>query len=174
MESDPSFSLMMDPTISEIFYYLIATQNMCELAERRVLEGEKIPHSEKIFSLFEPFTELINRGKVPYPIEFGHRVFIIQDSAGFIVHSQVMGIGVTDEKVLVDAIKNLQNRFNNRIRAVSFDKGFWTPNNLKELSGIVPLVGLPKKGRRSTVSCVQIFHATSRNCLFSDRHYLIS
>jgi hypothetical protein len=32
-ESDPSFSLMMDPTISEIFYYLIATQNMCELAE---------------------------------------------------------------------------------------------------------------------------------------------
>lgn len=149
MESDPSFSLLMDPTISEIFYYLIATQNMCELAERRVLEGEKIPHSEKIFSLFEPFTELINRGKVPYPIEFGHRVFVIQDSAGFIVHSQVMGIGVTDEKVLVDAIKKLQNRFNNRIRAVSFDKGFWTPNNLKELSGIVPLVCLPKKGKRS-------------------------
>ncbi len=147
--SDPSFSLVADPTISEIFYYLIATQNMCELAERRVLEGEKIPHSEKVFSLFEPFAELINRGKVPYPIEFGHRVFIIQDSAGFIVHSQVMGIGVTDEKVVVDAIKKLQKRFNDRIRAASFDKGFWTPNNLKELSGILPLVCLPKKGKRS-------------------------
>jgi len=149
MELDPSFSLVMDPSISEIFYYLVATQNMCELAERRVLEGEKIPHSEKIFSLFEPFTELINRGKVPYPIEFGHRVFIIQDSAGFIVHSQVMDIGVTDEKVLVDAMKKLQDRFNDRIRAASFDKGFWKPNNLKDLSGIVPLVCLPKKGKRS-------------------------
>jgi IS5 family transposase len=148
-KSDPSFSFINDPTISEIMYYLIATQNMCELAERRVLEGEQIPHSEKIFSLFEPFTELINRGKTPYPIEFGHRVFIVQDSAGFIVHSQVMGIGVTDEKVLVDAMKKLQDRFNDRIRAASFDKGFWTPNNLKELSGIVPLMCLPKKGKRS-------------------------
>jgi hypothetical protein len=149
MELDPAFSLVMDPSISEIFYYLAATQNMCELAERRVLEGEKIPHSEKIFSLFEPYTELINRGKVPYPIEFGHRVFIIQDSAGFLVHAQVMGIGVTDEKVIVDAMKKLQDRFNNRIRAASFDKGFWTPNNLKELSGIIPLVCLPKKGKLS-------------------------
>ena len=62
-----------------------------------------------------------------------------------------MGIGVTDEKVIVDTMKKLQDRFNNRIRIASFDKGFWTPNNLKELSDIVPLVCLPKKGKRSKV-----------------------
>jgi hypothetical protein len=150
-ELNPTFSFEIDSRMSEILYFINATQNMCELAERRVFEDEKIPNSEKIFSLFEPFTELINRGKMPFPIEFGHRVLVIQDGGGFIVHAEVMGIGVTDEKVIVDTMKKLQDRFNNRIRIASFDKGFWTPNNLKELSDIVPLVCLPKKGKRSKV-----------------------
>jgi len=53
-----------------------------------MLEGQTIPHAEKVFSLFEPDTELINRAKLPYPIEFGHRVLIVEDSAGFIVKAQ--------------------------------------------------------------------------------------
>ncbi|RLB76654.1 MAG: ISNCY family transposase, partial [Deltaproteobacteria bacterium] len=70
-ELNPTFSFEIDSRMSEILYFINATQNMCELAERRVFENEKIPNSEKIFSLFEPFTELINRGKMPFPIEFG-------------------------------------------------------------------------------------------------------
>ena len=126
------------------------TEYMYNLANRRVLQGEKIPNPEKVFSFFEPDTELINRGKVPHSIEFGHRVLVMQDSAGFIVHSQVLGIGVTDEKVLVDVMKKLQDRFNGKICSASFDKGFWTPNNLAELSKIVLVACLPKKGKRST------------------------
>jgi len=60
-----------------------------------------------------------------------------------------MGIGFTDEKVIVEVMKNLQERYDNQILAASFDKGFWTPTNLKQLSEIIPLVALPKKGRRS-------------------------
>ncbi|MBW1803541.1 MAG: hypothetical protein JRJ85_22785 [Deltaproteobacteria bacterium] len=118
---------------------------MYDLAKRRVLQGEKIPNPEKGFSLFEPDPELINRGKMPYPIEFSHRVLVVEDSAGFIVHFQVMGIGVTDEKVLVDVMKKLQERFNGNIYSAIFDRGFWTPNNLAELSEIVQVACLPKK-----------------------------
>ena len=144
-----SSSFQIDSRTEEMFYFINATQYMCELAERRVFEKEKIPNSEKIFSLFEPFTELINRGKTPLPIEFGHRVLVMQDAGGFIIHAQVMGIGVTDEKIIVETMKDLQRRFNNRIRIASFDKGFWTPNNLKDLSEILELVCLPKKGKRN-------------------------
>jgi hypothetical protein len=70
---------------SELQYFLGATEYMIDLAARRVLENQRIPHAEKVFSLFEPDTELINRGKVPYPIEFGYRVLIVKDSAGFIL-----------------------------------------------------------------------------------------
>lgn len=148
-ESDPSFSMVADEDVSEIYHFLFATEYMCELAQRRVFEGEEIPNREKIFSLFEQATELINRGKKPCPYEFGHRILVIQDSAGFIIHARVMGIGMTDEKVLVGTMKKLQEKFNDKIRIASFDKGFWTPNNLRELSDIVETPCLPKKGRRS-------------------------
>ena len=134
---------------SELQYFLGATEYMTDLAARRMLEGQTIPHAEKVFSLFEPDTELINRGKLPYPIEFGHRVLIVEDSAGFIVKAQVMEPGQTDEKTPVLLMTELQNRFHGKIKAASFDKGFWSPANLQEISAIVPLVALPKKGKRS-------------------------
>jgi len=128
---------------------------MIDLAARRVLENQKIPHAEKVFSLFEPDTELINRGKVPYPIEFGHRVLIVEDSAGFILKAQVMEPGQTDEKIPVSLMSELQQRFEGKIKAASFDKGFWSPENLQELSAIVPLAVLPKKGRHSVADAAR-------------------
>lgn len=142
-------SVFYDNMISELHYFIAGTEYVSELAKRRILNGESISNPEKVFSLFEPDTELINRGKSPHPIEFGHRVLIVEDKAGFIIHSKMMDIGFTDEKVLVDVMKKLQDRYNGKIRAASFDKGFWTPHNLKELSDIVPLAVLPKKGKRS-------------------------
>ena len=137
----------LNTEISDLQYYLAGTEIVFDLAKRRVLDGETIPHSEKVFSLFEPDTELINRGKKPNPIEFGHRVLIGQDNAGFILHSEVMGIGVTDEKTAVDAVDRIHKKFNKKVHAASFDKGFWNRSNLEELLKRVTIVALPKKGR---------------------------
>ena len=147
--SHEALAVHYDNIISELYYFIAGTEYVCELASRRILKGESIKNPEKVFSLFEPDTELINRGKSPYPIEFGHRVLVVQDSAGFIIHSKMMDIGFTDEKILLEVMQKLQTRFNGKILAASFDKGFWTPHNLKELSGVVKLAVLPKKGRRS-------------------------
>jgi hypothetical protein len=134
---------------SELQYFLGATEYMADLATRRMIAQETIAHEEKVFSLFEPDTELINRGKSPQPIEFGHRVLIVEDSAGFIVHARVMEPGQTDEKTPVALMTELQSRFHGKIKAASFDKGFWSPSNLQDLSAIVPLAVLPKKGKRA-------------------------
>lgn len=134
---------------SELQYFLGATEYMADLATRRVLDDQTISHTEKVFSLFEPDTELINRGKTPQPIEFGHRVLIVEDRAGFIVHACVMEPGQTDEKTPVALMAELQRRFHGKIKAASFDKGFWSPSNLQDLSAIVPLAVLPKKGKRA-------------------------
>jgi hypothetical protein len=47
------------------------------------------PTRKKVFSLFEPDTELLNRLKTPNPIEFGHRVLVVQDAPDLIIHSQI-------------------------------------------------------------------------------------
>jgi len=141
----------LDDLLDKLTYYFLITEYLCDLTERRVLYDEKdIPNNEKIFSVFEPHTELINRGKSPLPIEYGHRVLVIEDKNGFIVDYEVMANGLTDEKILIEVMTRLQRRMNNRIKSVSFDKGFYTPKNVKELEKIVAVACLPKKGKLST------------------------
>ena len=79
-----------------------------EQTHRRVVLGESVPNAEKIFSIFEPHTELINRGKTPQPVEFGHRVLVLEDQVGFMVHYQVLDNGVQDKDVAVSSLRAAQ------------------------------------------------------------------
>ncbi len=133
---------------SDLVYYLSATEYMRELTVRRVIDEEKIPNAEKIHSIFEPHTELINRGKQPNAIEFGHRVLVIEDSVGFICHNEVMDIGMLDKDVLCRAMENLQNRMGNQVRNASFDCGFYTAENQVRLGEIIAEPCLPAKGAK--------------------------
>ena len=115
--------------------------------ERRVIQGEKIPHSEKVFSIFEPHTEWISKGKAGVPVELGLRTCILETNDGFILNYQVME-KTTDDRVAVEMVKEAQKRFP-QLRSCSFDKGFYSPQNQKDLAETLDLVILPKKGRWS-------------------------
>ena len=97
--------------------------------QRRVLLGEAVANEEKIFSIFEPHTELIKRGKQPNPIQYGHNVLVIEDAAGFICHYEVVAKSVLDQDLVVPVMKKLQQRFDGKIKRASFDRGFHTPEN---------------------------------------------
>ncbi len=114
---------------------------------RRALQGEAIPHAEKVFSLFQPHTEWISKGKAGVPVELGLRVCIMEDSHGFILHSLVMQ-KTTDDKVAVPMVKATQALFPS-FKACSFDKAFHSPDNQKELKNLMDQVVLPKKGKLS-------------------------
>jgi len=140
----------LDPLVAgqrkEILDFTVKTDYVASLAERRVLKGESIGHDQKIFSLFETHTELINRGKRPCPIEFGHRVLVVEDKAGFIVHIEVMKTGLQDVDVLASTIEAVQQRLNQKVKQASFDRGFWSPHNDRVLHESVELACLPRKG----------------------------
>ncbi len=113
--------------------------------ERRVLQGECIPHQEKVFSLFQPHTEWISKGKAGVAVELGLRVCVMEDRDRFILHHQVME-KTTDDQVAVSMVDETKQRFP-RLRAVSMDKGFHSPGNQKDLAERLDCVVLPKKGR---------------------------
>lgn len=115
--------------------------------ERRVMKGEAIPHNEKVFSLFEPHTEWISKGKAGVPVELGVRVAIVESREGFILHHQVME-NTTDDKIAVTLVKETQTLFPS-FKACSFDKGFHSPANQTELKAVLDQVTLPKKGKLS-------------------------
>jgi len=133
--------------IQELETYIIHAKRQIDQIRRRVVEKEKIPHDEKVFSLFEPHTEWISKGKAGVPQELGLRVCILEDQYGLILHHQVME-KETDDKVAIAMVNAAQDKFPS-LKGCSFDKGFYTPDNKKELKIKLDILVLPKKGKRN-------------------------
>jgi transposase, IS5 family len=131
---------LSESLVDEINKFIKHGDRQIDQIQRRVLKGENIPHNEKVFSLFEEHTEWINKGKAGVPVELGLRVNIIEDQFGYILHHQVME-KQTDDQVAVSAVKETQARFPN-FNICSFDKGYHSPSNQKDLAEILEM-GLP-------------------------------
>jgi len=114
---------------------------------RRVILKQVIPHSEKVFSLFNPFTEWISKGKAGVPVELGLRVSISTDQQGFILGHKTM-MQEQDIDVAIAIITKVKEHFDN-VYSASFDRGYYSPSNQEELSKLVQKVILPKKGKIS-------------------------
>lgn len=135
------------PMLADLDAYLAHAERQIDQIRRRVLQGETIPHSEKVFSIFQPHTEWISKGKAGVPVEQGLRVAIVEDQHRFILHHQVM-VKTTDDQIAVALVEQTQTRFP-AAKAMSFDKGFHSPRNQAELKQRLDNVILPKKGRLS-------------------------
>jgi hypothetical protein len=131
---------------TKLIDFLNMTIRACDQARRRVLAEEPVANDEKLFSVFEPETQLIKRGKVPQPVEFGHRVLVIEDGAGFVCHYAILPRGAEDREVLVGEMEQAQRRLDGRIRSASFDRGFHSPENQRELAELVAQPCLPVTG----------------------------
>ena len=81
--------LAIDESRRQIAHYCGLGSRVIDQARRRVLDGEQVPTAEKIYSIFEPHTDLIKRGKVRAPIEFGHKVFLAESAHGLITQYEV-------------------------------------------------------------------------------------
>ena len=133
--------------LAEFDGYLVHAERQIDQIRRRVLQGETIPHHEKVFSIFEPHTEWISKGKAGVPVELGLRVAIVEDQYGFILHHQVME-QTTDDKIAVAIVRETRERFP-AVRTVSMDKGFHSVANQEALKGMLDRVVLPRKGKLS-------------------------
>lgn len=131
----------------EIMYYRNCALKQINLTERRVIHGEVIPHEEKVFSLFEPHTEWISKGKAGVPVEFGLKVCIVEDQWQFILAHHVMQ-KQTDCEIAVALAMKTKKRFPDLMQ-VSADKGFHSKETQSELLNVVDVVVIPNKGKLS-------------------------
>lgn len=131
----------------EIEGFMQHAARQIDQTKRRVILGETIPHAEKVFSIFEPHTEWISKGKAGVPVELGVKVCILEDQHRFILHHQAME-KKTDDQVTVSMVEEAKKRFPD-LHACSFDKGFHSPTNQIELKDRLEQVVLPRKGKLS-------------------------
>ena len=81
------------------------------------------------------------------PVELGLKVCVLEDQYGFILHHKVMQ-NETDEQVAIPMVEQAQNKFPG-LSTCSFDKGFHSPRNQKDLLKLLDFIVLPKKGKLS-------------------------
>jgi hypothetical protein len=77
----------------ELDYFHTQMIKPLDLVERRLIKKEKIPHAEKIFSLFEPHTEFIKKGKLFPPVELGHKLLLTTDQPELILERVLKMVG---------------------------------------------------------------------------------
>src|SRR5438128_2181389 len=120
-------------------------------ARRRVLNGEQVPNSEKIYSIFEPHTDLIKRGKVRTPVEFGHKVFLAESAKGLITQYEVLKGNPADEVHVAPSLKRHRRAFRRAPELYGADRGFFSEQNVTAcVQGAVNTVCIPQRGGSKT------------------------
>ena len=132
--------------VAELKTFAQRTRHVCGTARRRVLQGEVVPNSDKLFSVFETHTQLYKRGKAAEPVQFGRLVMVFEDGAGFITHCYLLPRDGDDRGVVIEQTRQVQDRLGGRIKRASFDRGFHSPEIQEELAKIVACPCLPMPG----------------------------
>jgi len=96
-----------------------------------VLQGEQIPTEEKVYSIFEPHTDLIKRGKARKTVEFGHKVFLAESAQGLITDYQVLDGNPSDTNHVQPSLDRHQQTFGNPPDLYATDRGFFSAENVQ-------------------------------------------
>lgn len=135
----------------EIEHFCQLGERVIDQARRRVLQGEQVPTAEKIYSIFEPHTDLIKRGKVEAPVEFGHKVFLAESANGLITQYEVLDGNPVDEEQVEASLQRHRDLFGAVPKVYSADRGFYSEQNVHtcEQDG-VQVVSIPQRGGKRT------------------------
>jgi hypothetical protein len=150
-----------------LMYYLSALATCAHVARERLALGHQVELSDRLFSIFEPHTELIYRGKARAAVEFGHRVLIAEDAAGFIVSATVMANGQQDRDTAIPLVERLKAEHPTLAR-ISFDRGFHSPENARRMAELLPDACLPNSGEKALAAQTA---AASASWTWQRRHH---
>ena len=143
-------SLPQCSLLQQLQYYHKMLKKFIDLTHRRIMRGEKIPHQEKLFSIFEPHVEWINKGKAHKNVELGHPLCIATDQYHFVVDFEIM-FEQSDPAAGMEIGKRLIQNYGqtHTLSSISFDRGFYSKLLRQVLEKDFQQVVLPKPGYKS-------------------------
>jgi IS5 family transposase len=138
-------------------------RRVIDQAQRRVLRGETVPNDEKLFSVFEPHTELLKRGKAGKDIEFGHMIQIQQVREKFITAYEVYEKKPAEPALLGPALASHRALFGADPALLTADKGYYeSMEAIRALEQRIGVVSIAKKGSRTDAETAREHHPLFR------------
>lgn len=113
---------------------------------RRVINGESVPATEKIVSLFEPHTDVIVKDH--RDTYYGHKIFLTGGKSGLILDCAVVKGNPADSTWSTSMLRRHQRLFGSAPRQASLDGGFASTDNLRQAKtlGVVDLCFAKRRG----------------------------
>lgn len=135
----------------EIEHFCQLGDRVIDQTRRRVLQGEQVSAEQKVYSIFEPHTDLIKRGKANKPVEFGHKVFLAESARGLITQYRVLDGNPIDENHVEPSLQRHKKTFGHTPELYGADRGFHSEKNVRacEQAGVL-VVSIPQCGGKKT------------------------
>jgi IS5 family transposase len=147
----PTDILAIEALRKQITDFCHLGDRVIDQARRRVIDNEQVPTAEKIYSIFEPHTSLIKRGKAGKLVEFGHKIYLAETGSGLITQYWVLDGNPSDEDHVVPSIQQHKATFGRAPKLYANDRGSYSADNIKvcEQEGIA-CVCIPQRGGQKT------------------------
>ena len=130
--------------------FVLRLEQVIDQTQRRVLENQSVPAAEKLVSLFEPHTDIIRRGKVNKPTEYGHKVWLGEVEGGFIAQYHILAGNPADDQQWEPTLAQHIDLFGRPPWQASADRGVHSADNEQVAQNLgVQRVILPKPGKKS-------------------------
>lgn len=113
--------------ISEIESFIPMCRKVYSQTERFQIYGEKVPNSEKVFSIYEPHTDIIVKGA--REVKFGHKIDISGGKSNLILDCDILKGNVSDSKLYKPAIERIEKNYGKTPKSTSNDGGYASKAN---------------------------------------------
>jgi transposase, IS5 family len=137
--------------LEELSHFAGILEGVISQSRRRVLEGEEVPATQKLVSVFEEHTAIIRRGKARKKTEFGRKVWLSEVDGGIVSGFRILEGNAGDEAQLRPTLDDHLRLFGKVPELVAADRNVHSKENeqLAKQMG-VKKVCLPKAGKKST------------------------
>jgi len=118
----------MQQWIKGVEHYRDLTLKVIKQTERRIIDKESVPASEKIVSLFEEHSDIIIKGF--RDVQYGHKINLVSEQRGFITCLLIEEGNPADSERFLPVLDEHQNNLGRLPRSVVCDGGYASKDNV--------------------------------------------
>jgi len=112
----------------ELDHYVELMVQVLDQTRRRVIDGEKVPSSEKIVSIFEPHTDIIVKDR--REVQYGHKICLTGGTSSLIIDCVIEEGNPADSTLAERSVQRASEILGHMPKQVSFDGGFASKKNV--------------------------------------------
>jgi transposase, IS5 family len=130
LEQAGALGVRFEGWLAQVNYYKPLIERVISQTERRVFDGETVPASEKVLSLFEPHTDIIVKGA--REVQYGHKLNLVSGRSGMIVDLVIENGNPVDSQRFIAMLERHNAHYGSMPRQVAADGGYASPGNLRD------------------------------------------